>query len=194
MMRSSSILVAKYAAAAVLALCVCSEASATTLERLSLGDMTDRSMVVVRGMVTAAGAGELKNGVISTHYQLTVSEVWKGTAPAQVDIYVPGGRAQGFLQSVPGAPVLSPGVDYVVFLWIGPSGRPQIIGLSQGLFTVIAGRNGSLFLDRGAVAEMMVDSKTGIPVTPQTVHIQAAELKKFVQGRVATIQKAAGGK
>ena len=128
----------------------------------------------------------MANGVIATHYQFAVSEVWKGSAGTKIDIYVPGGAAQGFLQSVPGAPVLSPGVEYVIFLWIGPSGRPQIIGLSQGLFTVVSDKSGLVYLNRGSVSEMMVDAKTGRPVTDETVHIQASDFEgvRAERGRV----------
>lgn len=158
--------------------------SATTLERLSMGDMTDQSTMIVRGKVTG-GAGELRNGVIFTHYQFAVSETWKGSAGTKVDIYVPGGTAQGFLQSVPGAPVMTPGIEYVVFLWVGPSGRPQIIGLSQGLFSVVSDKSGLIYLNRGSVAEMMLDAKTGRPVTDESVHVQASTLKAFVKKRQA---------
>jgi hypothetical protein len=179
-MRAGSIYIPKWAAAMVV---FATALEATTLERLSMGDMTDQSTVIVRGTV-AGGGGELSGGVIATHYQFSVSEVWKGTAGAKIDIYVPGGTAMGFLQSVPGAPVLSPGVEYVVFLWIGKSGRPQIMGLSQGLFTLTKDpATGSIYLNRGAVSEMMLDSKTGRPVNDENVHIQASTLKSFVQKR-----------
>jgi hypothetical protein len=175
-MRSSSIHIATVLVA------LATSVSATTLERLSMDSMTDQSMVVVRGRITG-GAGELANGAISTHYQFKVTEVWKGSASTSIDVYVPGGAAQGFLQSVPGAPALTTGAEYVLFLWIGPSGRPQIIGLSQGLFSVSRAKNGSVYLNRGAVTEMMLDPKTGLPVTADTVHVLAADLKAFVQKR-----------
>ncbi|HEY3738665.1 MAG TPA: hypothetical protein VGL53_02415 [Bryobacteraceae bacterium] len=178
-MRSSSI----HILAGVIAVFMAS-VSATTLERLSMGDMTDQSTMIVRGTVTSS-AGELRNGVISTHYQFAVSETWKGSSGTKVDIYVPGGTAQGFLQSVPGAPVLSPGVEYVIFLWTGPSGRPQIIGLSQGLFSVVSDKSGLVYLNRGSVAEMMIDAKTGRPVTDENVHVPASTLKSFVKKRQA---------
>ncbi len=156
--------------------------SATTLERLSMPDMTDQSTLVVRATVVS-GAGELNNGAIATHYQLNVKEIWKGTAPAQLDVYVPGGTASGFRQLVPGAPVLTVGSEYVIFLWIGRSGRPQIMGLSQGLFTVSKDAAGTVMLERPGVKEMIIDPKTNRPVSDETVRMKAADLASFVQKR-----------
>ena len=150
-----------------------------------MSDMTDRSIVVVRATVSGGG-GELNNGAISTHYQLKVSEVWKGSAVGTMDVYVPGGTANGLRQLVPGAPVLSVGSEYVVFLWIGRSGRPQIMGLSQGLFTVSKDSTGTLMLERPGVKEVIVDPKTNRPVSDDTMRMRATELQTFVQKRQNT--------
>jgi hypothetical protein len=163
---------------------------ATTLENLSLSDLVDQSTMVVRGKVSI-GVGEVHDGVILTHYQLSTADVWKGKKSSQVDIYVPGGATGGIRQSVPGAPELVPGVEYVVFLWVGNSGRPQIMGLSQGLFTVSKDvTTGVVYVDRGRVSEMMIDPKTGHPMTDQAVHLKAADLQAFVQKRVVQNQPA----
>ena len=174
-MRSTSIYIA---AAAVF----CSTLSATTLERLSMNDMTDQSTVVVRATVASGGA-EYVNGSVSTHYVLNVSEVWKGSAGSQLDVYVPGGRAGGFRELVPGAPVLNVDTEYVVFLWIGRSGRPQIMGLSQGLFNLTKDAAGTMLLERPGAKEMMIDPATGRPVTDETVRMKAADVKALVRKR-----------
>ena len=157
---------------------------ATTLERLSMNDMTDKSHVVVRATVLSSGA-EYTNGSVTTHYHLSVSEVWKGAFSSQFDLFVPGGRAGGIRELVPGAPVLAPGSEYVVFLWIGPSGRPQIIGLSQGLFNVTKDAAGTMLLERPGASEMMIDLGTGRPVTDETVRMKASDVKAFIKKRAA---------
>jgi hypothetical protein len=177
-MRSNLILTA-----AILAAAVCSTCSATTLERLSMGDMTDQATVVVRATVSGDGVGELSNGAVSTHYQLNITEVWKGAAGAKIDVYVPGGTANGLRQLVPGSPTLVAGVEYVVFLWIGRSGRPQIMGLSQGLFNVTKDAAGAVMVERPGVTESMVDPKTGRPVADETMRMKASDVRTFVQKR-----------
>ena len=151
-----------------------------------MNTMTDQSTVVVRATVTSGGA-EFANGSVSTHYQLSVSEVWKGSAGTQIDVYVPGGRAGGFRELVPGAPELTVGAEYVVFLWVGRSGRPQIMGLSQGLFNVTKDDKGTMVLERPGVREMMVDPATGRPVTDETVRMKASDVKALVQKRQGAI-------
>ena len=179
-MRSSWLPLTNLAAALVMAATL----SATTLEKLTLTDMADQSHVVVRA-TSLGGTPEYSGGVVRTHYVLSISEVWKGTAGKQLDIYVPGGRAGGFRELVPGAPVLDTGSEYVVFLWIGPSGRAQIMGLSQGLFNVVKDPVGTMLLERPGARETMVDPITGTPVTDQAVRMKAADVKALVSKRPA---------
>jgi len=174
MMRPSSIHFA--------ALLLSGALSATTLERLSMTDMADKSQVVVRATVLNGGP-EYSGGVVRTHYQLSISEIWKGEVGTQIDVYVPGGRAGGVRELVPGAPVLEIGKEYVVFLWIGPSGRPQVIGLSQGLFNVVKDASGRTLLERPGAKETMIDPATGNPVTDQAVRMNAADVKALVRKR-----------
>lgn len=160
---------------------------ATTLERLTVNDMTDKSTAIVRATASLVG-GELQSGVIYTHYQLTVTEVWKGSASRTVDVWVPGGVANGIRQLVPGAPSFDAGTDYVVFLWTGKSGRTQVIGLSQGLFRVATDTSGNRMAERPGVSEMMIDPRTGRPVTDETVRIRVSDLKAQVLGRLSAAQ------
>ena len=175
MMRHCSIFVSAVAFAAAMA--------GTTLERLSLTDMTDKSHIVVRATVLGSAA-EYTGGVVRTHYHLNVTEVWKGAAATQLDVYVPGGRAGGVRELVPGAPVLDTGAEYVIFLWVGTSGRPQIIGLSQGLFNVVKDSAGTILLERPGAKESMIDPATGNSVTDQAVRMKAADVKALVKKRI----------
>ena len=156
--------------------------SATTLERLTMNDMSDKCHVVVRATVLSGGP-EYSNGVVMTHYQLSVSEVWKGAVGNKIDVFVPGGRAGGFRELVPGAPVLDTGSEYVVFLWIGPSGRAQVMGLSQGLFNVTKDAAGTMMVERPGAKETMVDPSTGNPVTDQPVRMKVSDVKGLVKRR-----------
>ena len=136
---------------------------ASTLEKMSVEQMTEQSTAIVRGRVETC-SGELRGSVIYTVCRVAVSERWKGLphlglAGSAVDIYVPGGAARGLIQSFPGSPKFTPGAEYILFLWAGKSGRNQVIGLSQGAFSIADKRaaNGATAV-RAAVDAKMIDS------------------------------------
>ena len=108
-----------------------------TLERLSLDDMIAKSTAIIRGKAVSSHAA-FSGRIIYTHYSIQVSESYKGGA-GTLDVAVPGGVADGLRQAISGAPELQLGREYVLFLWTGPSGITQIIGLTQGLFSVTPG-------------------------------------------------------
>lgn len=113
-------------------------AQAATLQRLSLDDMIQKSTSIVRGTVQVTG-GRMQGRYIYTHYTVKVAEQWKGAAATQIDFVVPGGVANGLQETIPGAPVLSSGQEYVLYLWKSPSGLTHVIGLSQGVFLSLNG-------------------------------------------------------
>jgi hypothetical protein len=156
-------------------------AQATTLQRLSLDDMIRQSTSVVRAKVTGSYT-TLRGQDIWTFYQLQVLETLKPGAPAaggSVDVGVPGGTMKGVRQAVAGAPALTPGTEYVVFLWTSRSGLTQVIGLSQGLFLVTHDDAGNSVLTRPAAAATMLD-QNGIPVADQAVSLSLVGLRARV--------------
>lgn len=157
--------------------------SATTLEQLSLDDMLKKSTSVVRGQVVSSAP--LQRGtVIYTSYRLQVTERLKGDGAAVVEVAVPGGRFGQLRQTIPGAPVLEAGKEYVVFIWTGPSGTNHILGLSQGLFDVRKGANGELILQRTASDARMLD-RQGREVEDQDVTISFRTLRQKLSGGAA---------
>jgi hypothetical protein len=166
-MRTRSILLAGLAAMA----CV----SATTLQQLSLDDMIQQSTGIVRAKVTGSSS-RLHGQNIYTFYHLQVLESAKGGASRELDVAVPGGMLNGRREMVPGAPALTTGSQYVVFLWTGKSGMTQIIGLSQGLFLAVPDRSGRINLARPAAAELMLD-KNGKGVSSQPLGLAWTDLR-----------------
>jgi len=153
---------------------------ATTLLQLSLNDMIQQSTGIVQATVTGVRT-DYRGSDIYTYYQLQVSEDWRSsgltpTAPTQVEVAVPGGAVRGVRQTVAGAPSLTVGQQYVVFLWTSKSGLTQVIGLSQGLFLVTADANGNAVLVRPGASEPMVD-QNGNPVQSQALSISLATLR-----------------
>ena len=111
---------------------------AATLERLSLDDLIGQSTTIVRGKVvdfSAAASGP----VIYTHYRVQISETLKGSARGTIEFQMPGGVANNLRQSFAGVPAFKAGDEYVFFLWTGKSGSTQVLGLTQGLFSVRPG-------------------------------------------------------
>lgn len=171
MCRSVSILVCLVALAAA--------APATTLERLTLDEMTEKSTAIVRGTVLSSYA-KAHGRIIYTHFMVRVSEQWKGTTGEQVDVVVAGGTADGLRQTFAGTPKLTIGSEYVLFLWTGKTGLTHIIGLTQGVFSVASDGKGTLMATRRATLETMLDRKTGQVITDEALRLRLSDLRSRV--------------
>jgi hypothetical protein len=158
-----------------------------TLERLSLDQMIEKSTAIVRGRVLGSYTA-YRGSSIYTHYRLQVSERWKGSQQAGVEVVVPGGTAGGIRQSYSGVPRLTEGKEYVLFLWTGPSGATQIIGFSQGVFELPKKAGGEMTAYRAASADSMLDASTGQPVREDALEITLSALSRRI---VTTLAKGA---
>jgi hypothetical protein len=152
----------------------------TTLERLPLGEMTQKSTAIVRAKVVGS-SGVLRGADVYTVYQIEIVERWKsGGTSSPMQVAVPGGVAGGLRQMVAGAPTLHVGEEYVMFLWTGRSGLTQLMGLSQGLFSVHSSGAGDATAMRAAAGELMLDS-SGHAVKDEAVSMKLSDLKAQVQ-------------
>ena len=163
-------------------------APASTLQRLSLNDMIQKSTMIVRGTIQPGSSAALRGSLIYTHYQLLVTAVFK-PAPGQsisptVDVAVPGGALSGLQQPVAGAPALASGQDYVFFLWTSKTGMTQVIGLSQGLFNVSTNAQGQVMVSRGPATAPMLDS-SGQPVADSNLQMPLSQLVSTIQSVLA---------
>ncbi|HEY4362277.1 MAG TPA: hypothetical protein VGN17_14980 [Bryobacteraceae bacterium] len=156
---------------------VIAAAQATTLQQLSLDNIISQSTAAVHAKVTGSRVA-LRGQDIWTFYQLQVMDTLKtGPNSGQImEVAVPGGAMQGVRQAVAGAPALTPGGEYVLFLWTSKSGLTQVIGLSQGLFLVNTDASGNKLLSRPAAAATMLD-QNGNPVTDQAVSLSLSGLR-----------------
>jgi hypothetical protein len=139
-------------------LCALAPAGATTLEKLSVDDMVQKSTSIVRGR--ALGATSTQRGsIIYTVYRVQIAEVLKGSiAAGTTEVFVPGGSFNGLRQSFAGSPSLATGTEYVIFLWTSPKGIPQVIGLGQGVFEVKLSASGEKILSRGPIDADFLDA------------------------------------
>jgi hypothetical protein len=152
----------------------------STLRQLSLDDMIRQSTVIVHGTVQPASIA-YHGSMIFSHYVVQASETYKSPATGQsaansIDFGVPGGSLNGVIQRVAGAPILSVGQDYVLFLWTSKSGLTQVIGLSQGLLSVIATPGGAPMVVRPAAAQGAL-SASGQPITGNDIGMSLSALK-----------------
>src|ERR1043166_81431 len=152
---------------------------AATLERLSLDEMTGKSTAIVRGKVTGSWMA-FSGSVIYTHYQIQVTERFKGSPGGSVEVVTPGGVANGLRQSFSGAPELQTGEEYVLFLWTGRNNVTQVIGLTQGLFSVAKDHATDPTATRAASHELMIDRTTGQSVKDQTLVMRMSELRSRI--------------
>lgn len=160
-----------------------------TLERLSLDDLITRSTTIVRGKVTASWAA-LTGSVIYTHYQIQVSEQFKGAAQNSVEVMTPGGKVKGLTSSYAGSPVLNQGDEFVFFLWTSKTGITWITGLTQGLFSVAPGdASTERMATRSASRELMLDPDTSRPVKDNALSMTLSALRS----RIAATLAAQGG-
>jgi hypothetical protein len=171
-----------------LALAFCSAPSqCATLERLSLDEIIVKSTAIVRGRVTGSYAA-FSGSVIYTHYTVRVSEQFKGGSQGSVEVTVPGGVARDLRQTFSGAPELQTGGEYVFFLWAGKSGMNQVIGLTQGLFSIAPGASPDPMATRAASSERMLAPGSGRPVMDEKLVMRLSELRARIASTLGVNQ------
>jgi hypothetical protein len=160
-------------------------ACGATLQQLSMDQMSQLATSVVRARVVGSSAdfaATAGSPTIYTHYKLAVSEVWKGAATGAItEVELPGGDVNGVKQSFPGVPKLKVGGEYILYLWKSPStGIVHTLGLTQGIFEIATGSDGSVVASRKRSGEVMLDA-SGHRTSDQAVSIKLADLKSRVR-------------
>lgn len=173
----------KFGLAAALLGIVALPSAAATLEQMSLDDIIRESTAIVRGRA-GESHGVRSGALIFTVTRFDIAEQWKGQPAAEVDIWLPGGQVGALSQTFGGVPKLSAGQDFVAFLWTGPSGHTQIIGLTQGLFSIEKRGVETLAL-RKASADLMLEPGSYRPVQSAAIEMPLGELKAHVESALA---------
>lgn len=153
-------------------------AAAGTLQELTLDQMAEKSTSIVRAKIM--GSSAVARGTdVYTVYRFETLETIKGVSAGEMA--VPGGVAGGIRQVAEGAPALSAGREYVLFLWASRRGLTQLTGMSQGLFRVERTASGEVVASRARASEPMLDN-AGRPVQDVALSMPWPELKaKIVQ-------------
>jgi hypothetical protein len=140
-----------------LAMTAATPACAVTLQQLTMEEMAQKSTAIVYAKVLDS-YGAQHGSMIYTHYRIQVLDQWKNGKQSVTEVMLPGGVANGYRQTFAGVPSLEQGKSYLMFLWSGGKGAPQLIGLTQGLFDVSPDGAGILFASRGATTEQLLDA------------------------------------
>ena len=163
-------------------------ARATILQQLTLDEMTQKSTSIVRAKVT--GSSEVVRGAdVFTLYKFETLESLKPGLAVR-EVAVPGGVSGGMRQVVAGAPTLRAGREYVLFLWTSRSGLTQLMGMSQGLFSVERTTAGDRQASRAASGEQMLDA-AGRAVRDEALSMSLTELRAKVSRALAPVSAGA---
>ncbi len=68
------------------------------------------------------------------------------------------------------------------FLWTGPSGATQLLGLSQGVLDIATNDAGDLVVSSQITDAMMLDSATGQAASQQPLRMKLADFSSRVTG------------
>ena len=116
-----------------------SSAIATTLLKLSMNDLVDKSEAIVHGEVIELTPIK-ENGRIYTYIALDVKEQLKGASTERVEFRVLGGRIDDLVTIVHGSPNFALGEGVLVFLERPVEDKPLVVtGMVQGKFSIAIG-------------------------------------------------------
>jgi hypothetical protein len=147
-------------------------AESTTVEKLSLEELTRRSQKIVLGRcVSTESRWNEKNTLILTFSKFSVSEDLKGQSHGSVTVMTVGGTVNGITQTVSGSPQFSPDEEAVLFLETTKSRYWQPVGLSQGRFRIVK--------DSPSGAKEVVHSLAGLELYDVSVRNLSAQPKPY---------------
>lgn len=167
----------------ILVLCLAPAAGrAATLQKLTLDDMTARSTAIVRARALSSSA-RFVGSTIYTETRFQVLETWKGPSATEVVVSEPGGTVGAVTQNYAGVPRFTPDEEQVLFLWTGPSGRTQVMGLTQGIFRV-QGSGATAAVRQERSSSVVLAPGSGTPVQAQEISMTLSTLASRVRSVV----------
>jgi hypothetical protein len=158
---------------------------AAILERLSLDEMVLQSSAIVRARAVENRSTRSGNRIY-TLVEVEVLDQWKGEPASRFEIVLPGGQIGGFSQQFSGVPVLEPGQEFVAFLWTGPSGRTQFLGMSQGLFEVLRDAAREVRVYRRPTGDLMLALDAAEPVAYPAIEMPLESLVAMIRSVTAS--------
>ena len=118
-------------------------AAATILAPADLGDLSQDATAIVRGRVAAVESRwSADRRSINTLVTIDVESSLKGPLNVTTRFLLPGGTLGRYRSFVVGGPAFTVGQHVIVFLGWRPPDYPYLVGFSQGVFKVVADRDG----------------------------------------------------
>ncbi len=112
---------------------------ATVLLPADLGELARGSQAIIHGRVTSVRAEWVAgHRRIDSFVTVEAIEYFKGDFGRAVTFRVPGGQIGRYRSVTVGAPVFREGDEVVLFLGARGPSVPYVLGLSQGVFRVVA--------------------------------------------------------
>jgi hypothetical protein len=153
--------------------------SATVVVPADLGELSRDARAIVRGRVVAVdGRWTDDRRAIETIVTLEVESALKGSLGSTLQFRVPGGELGRYRSIVVGAPDFAVDEHVIVFLGaVGPM-VPYVLGLNQGVYRVVAGRDRATPL---VTPPAMLPSAVSVPVARGDAARQPMPLDQFEQ-------------
>ena len=142
-------------------------ATASTVERVPLGEMAQRADQILTGRVVGVRSQlSVRRTSIHTFVTIEVDEWLKGGRSGPVvTLRVLGGEAEGYRLVVAGAPSFQVGEEVLVFTDGGAGRIPTVFGLGQGKFRLERDSStGRRMLSRSLAGLKMVEPDSRLPV------------------------------
>lgn len=165
----------------------CLSASATSMLRVDLPELSRSADVIVHGTVRRLESRWSGDGRrIVTDVELQVTEALKGDASGTLVITQPGGRVGDIGQRVSGLATFTPSEEVVVFLERQGDRDFRVVGLAQGKYSVqrTPGREGkgeAMAVPEATSETLLVDATTHAPTTSSRRTLPLAELKTAIR-------------
>jgi len=162
---------------------------ATVIVPATLADLVRESRSVARGRVAAVEAKwNDAERTIETEITLDVETYLKGPLGTTLQFRVPGGTVGRLRRIVVGAPEFEPGERIVIFLGAQGPTVPYVLGLSQGVFRIVAtGASGAVVVPPPLIATSIA---SGAPVVRGDPSRRPMPLADFEQ----RVRELAGGR
>lgn len=162
-------------------------AHATVVVPATIGELARDAHAIVRGRVVAVDARWSDDRrAIETIVTLETEAYLKGALGETLQFRVPGGTLGRFRSIIVGAPQFAVGQRVIVFLGTHGPTVPFVLGLGQGVFRVVADRNGDPIVTPPAI----MPAPDG-PVVRGSLARQPAPLANFerdIRALVAGVQ------
>ncbi|NUQ34721.1 MAG: hypothetical protein HUU29_07260 [Planctomycetaceae bacterium] len=134
---------------------------ATVVKQFALKELVDTATKAIHVKVTKAEAAyDADKKRIWTTYTLTVLDTLKGENAETLEVRVRGGAVGNRAQHVAGAAHMEAGKEYVLFVGIDNEQKNQVVGMSQGRFSV-AREEGKIATVANSLKDMRVADKQG---------------------------------